>query len=193
MTGRRSHREETTRRVAISTRAVDPTYVDALGVSAAQWEQVEGGLFGASLVPYLGFLYFLQKPESECPSGALFGFKFLLAFVFGTIPFAIYAKVEYDEILANVDVLHGVAESLLTMTSVFVVLGFRQGLREAAKEAVETGNVRRRVWGTSVRRYFALWWRRAWCSGRRMRWRTVTSARGAAWDSTWRELNLRTR
>ena len=85
------------------------------------------------MVPYLGFLYFLQKPESECPSGALFGFKFLLAFVFGTIPFAIYAKVEYDEILANVDVLHGVAESLLTMTNVFVVLGFRQGLREASE------------------------------------------------------------
>ena len=114
------------------TRAIDPGFTDALGVSAASWEQIEGGLFGASLLPYLAFLYFLSKPESACPPGTLFGFKFLLAFVFGTIPFAIYAKVEYDEILANVDVLHGCAESLLTMTNVFIVLGFREGLRSAS-------------------------------------------------------------
>ena len=68
------------------------------------------------------------------PERALLRFKFLLAFVFGTIPFAIYAKVEYDEILANVDVLHGVAESLLTMTNVFVVLASRK-----ACEASEGG------------------------------------------------------
>jgi hypothetical protein len=101
-------------------------------VRASEWEQIEGALFGASLAPYLGFLYLLSKEESAAPRGVLFGFRFLLAFVFGTIPFAIYAKVEYDEILANCDVIHGVAESLLTLTNVFIVLGFRQGLREAS-------------------------------------------------------------
>jgi len=130
---------------AARTRAADPTLVDALGVTAATWEQVEGGLFGASLFPYLGFLYFLAKPEARCPRGTLFGFRFLLAFVFGTIPFAIYAKVEYDEILANVDVLHGVAESLLTMTNVFIVLGFRQGLREASEGGDGDGKRRRKT------------------------------------------------
>ena len=118
---------------SVRTRAIDPTFVDAFGITGAEWEQVEGGLFGASLAPYLGFLYFLSKEETKCPRGTLFGFKFLLAFVFGTIPFAIVAKVQYDEILANVDVLHGVAESLLTMTNVFIVLGFREGLREASQ------------------------------------------------------------
>ena len=102
---------------------------------ASDWEQIEGALFGASLAPYLVFLYFLQKEASAAPRGVVFGFKFLLAFVFGTIPFAIYAKVEYDEILANCDVIHGVAESLLTLTNVFIVLGFRQGLREAHGDA----------------------------------------------------------
>ena len=186
MMGRRSHREETTRRVAISTRAVDPTYVDALGVSAAQWEQVEGGLFGASLVPYLGFLYFLQKPESECPSGALFGFKFLLAFVFGTIPFAIYAKVEYDEILANVDVLHGVAESLLTMTNVFVVLGFRQGLREASeggggdgkRKTTSLGDIGAALFCALVASSVVFGASDALANG-------DVGAAAAAWDSTW--------
>jgi hypothetical protein len=116
---------------ARAPRAIDPAFVDAFGVRASEWEQIEGALFGASLAPYLVFLYFLQKDASAAPRGVVFGFKFLLAFVFGTIPFAIYAKVEYDEILANCDVIHGVAESLLTLTNVFIVLGFRQGLREA--------------------------------------------------------------
>jgi|Transcript_4002 hypothetical protein len=120
---------------ARAPRAIDPAFVDAFGVRASDWEQIEGALFGASLAPYLVFLYFLQKEASAAPRGVVFGFKFLLAFVFGTIPFAIYAKVEYDEILANCDVIHGVAESLLTLTNVFIVLGFRQGLREAHGDA----------------------------------------------------------
>lgn len=123
----------------VEARGVDPALVDALGVRVETWERVEGGLFGASLLPYLAFLYFLGKPESRCPEGALFGFKFLLAFVFGTIPFAIYAKVSRDEILANVDVLHGCAESLLTLTNVFIVLGFREGLRRAGGGGSEGG------------------------------------------------------
>jgi hypothetical protein len=32
---------------------------DPFGVSPEQWELVEGNLFGASLLPYLAFLYFL--------------------------------------------------------------------------------------------------------------------------------------
>ena len=55
-------------------------------MSVEQWELIEGNLFGASLFPYLAFLYYLGKPEVQMPPRALFGFKFLLAFVFGTIP-----------------------------------------------------------------------------------------------------------
>jgi hypothetical protein len=57
--------------------------VDPFGVSGAQWEAIEGNLFGASLFPYLAFLQFLGMPEAKMPPRALFGFKFLLVFVFG--------------------------------------------------------------------------------------------------------------
>jgi hypothetical protein len=126
------------RRDAAVARAVPPeaiaAAVDPFGVSAEQWELIEGNLFGASLFPYLAFLYYLGKPEVQMPPRALFGFKFLLAFVFGTIPCAIFAKLRYDDILANVDWLHGPAESLLTITNLFIVVGMREGLREARRD-----------------------------------------------------------
>ena len=71
------------------------------------------------------------------PSGAFFGFCFLLVFVFGTIPFAIAAKVQYGSQLADVDVYHGTAESLLTVTNLLVVLGLRAGMQAAAAPAEE--------------------------------------------------------
>lgn len=47
------------------------------------------------------------------------------------------AKVHYGTSLSNVDWLHGGAESLLTLTNLFIVLGLREGLRkiESAEEA----------------------------------------------------------
>lgn len=96
--------------------SVSPEAVDALATQ----------FFAASLFPYLGFLYFLGRDEANCPKLANFGFRFLLVFVFATIPAGIYAKVHYHDILANVDWLHGGAESLLTITNLFIVLGFRK-------------------------------------------------------------------
>ncbi|KAJ9507636.1 hypothetical protein QJQ45_019188 [Haematococcus lacustris] len=90
----------------------------------------------ASLLPYLGFLYFLHSSK-KTPGLTLFGFYFLLAFVGATIPAGIYAKSHYGTSLANVDWLHGCAESLLTVTNLLIVLGFRQGIREA--EAAKAG------------------------------------------------------
>lgn len=40
------------------------------------------------------------------------------------------AKVHYGTSLSNVDWLHGGAESLLTLTNLFIVLGLREGLRK---------------------------------------------------------------
>lgn len=40
------------------------------------------------------------------------------------------AKVHYGTSLSNVDWLHGGAESLLTLSNLFVVLGLRQALRK---------------------------------------------------------------
>lgn len=47
------------------------------------------------------------------------------------------AKVHYGTSLSNVDWLHGGAESLLTLTNLFIVLGLREALRKAgdAKES----------------------------------------------------------
>jgi hypothetical protein len=54
----------------------------------------------------------------------MWGFQFLLVFVFVTIPAGIYAKEHFHTTLANVDVLHGVAESLLTITNLMIITGF---------------------------------------------------------------------
>jgi len=80
-----------------------------------------------SLLPYLGFLFFLTR-SGKAPRLMLFGFYFLLAFVGATIPAGIYAKTHYGTSLANVDWLHGSAESLLTVTNLFIVLGLQQAI-----------------------------------------------------------------
>lgn len=50
------------------------------------------------------------------------------------------AKVKYGTSLCDVDWLHGGAESLLTLTNLFIVLGLRQALRktEDAKKSTSS-------------------------------------------------------
>lgn len=48
------------------------------------------------------------------------GFYFLLVFVGATIPAGIYCKTVYGTSLANVDWIHGSAESLLTVTNLLL-------------------------------------------------------------------------
>ncbi|XRB01579.1 DUF2499 domain-containing protein [Pycnococcus provasolii] len=106
---------------------------DALGITNAQYEQVEGALFGASLFPYLVFLGFLGREETRAPVDVNYGFQFLLIFVFGTIPCGIYCKTQLDDILANLDWLHGSAESLLTVTNLIILIGARRALAERVR------------------------------------------------------------
>ncbi|KAK6158389.1 hypothetical protein DH2020_005703 [Rehmannia glutinosa] len=109
-------------------------------------------LFAFSLFPYLGFLYFITKSKSA-PKLTLFGFYFLLAFVGATkritsilvltlsscvsallpptLQYQQEFTVHYGTSLSNVDWLHGGAESLLTLTNIFIVLGLREALRKA--------------------------------------------------------------
>jgi hypothetical protein len=89
---------------------------------------LSGSLFGASLFPWFAMLYWLGHPRVRAPPGVTFGLTCLLAFVFGTIPAAIGAGLLYGKPLADVDWLHGAAESLLTITNCVVVLGFRDAL-----------------------------------------------------------------
>ncbi len=85
-------------------------------------------LFAISLFPYLGFLWFLTRSQ-KTPRLALIGFYMLLVFVAVTIPAGIYARIHYGKALANVDWLHGSAESFLTLSNILVVLGFRQAIQ----------------------------------------------------------------
>ncbi|XP_037427475.1 uncharacterized protein LOC119292918 isoform X2 [Triticum dicoccoides] len=89
-------------------------------------QSIASQLFAVSLFPYLGFLYFMTRSKTA-PGLTLFGFYFLLAFVGAT------AKVHYGTSLSNVDLLHGTAESLLTLTNLFIVLGLRGALRNLDK------------------------------------------------------------
>ncbi|MEB3276780.1 MAG: DUF3593 domain-containing protein [Cyanobacteriota bacterium] len=80
-------------------------------------------LFVLSLLPYLAFLWWASRIDAF-PRLALKGFQFTLVFVAVTIAAAIVAQLRYGELLANVDPLHGGAESLLTVANLLVVLGF---------------------------------------------------------------------
>lgn len=91
-------------------------------------------LFGLSLFPYLGFLWFLTR-SGQTPRLALIGFYMTLVFVAITIPAGIYAQVAYGETLANVDWLHGGAEFFLTLSNILVVLGFQQAIRQRQNES----------------------------------------------------------
>lgn len=86
-------------------------------------------LFALSLFPYLGFLWFLTRSQ-QMPRLALIGFYMTLVFVGVTIPAGIYARVVYGEQLANVDWLHGGAESFLTLANILVVLGFQRAIAQ---------------------------------------------------------------
>lgn len=60
------------------------------------WGQsVAAQLFASSIFPYAAFLYFLTKSK-KTPGLALFGFYFLLVFVFATIPAGIYGEAWQD-------------------------------------------------------------------------------------------------
>jgi len=96
-------------------------------------QQIAGDLFAASIFPYGAFLWFAHK-SGRFPPLTMFGFYFLLVFVAGSIPAGIYAKLHYHDILANVDWLHGGAESLLTLTNLFIVLGLRAEIRRVEAE-----------------------------------------------------------
>lgn len=92
-------------------------------------------LFACSLFPYLGLLYFLSRAETKTPPLGNFGFQFLLVFVFATIPAGIIAKTNYHDILANVDYLHGIAESFLTITNLLIISGFRSPRKRSSTKS----------------------------------------------------------
>ncbi len=79
--------------------------------------------FVGSLVPYLFFLYWIQK-SSSVPKVSVWGFRLTLLFVAITIVLAIVAKIAFNDELTNVDPLHGAAEAFLTLSDGLILFGF---------------------------------------------------------------------
>ena len=80
-------------------------------------------LFAASIFPYAIFLFFLYKIKSVNKLVKT-GYSLTVLFVFITIVVSIYTLNYYGKTLVEVDFLHGLAESFLTLSDFVILLGF---------------------------------------------------------------------
>ena len=80
-------------------------------------------LFAASILPYAFFLFYLYKIKS-LNKLVKTGYSLTVLFVFITIVVSIYTLNYYDKTLVEVDFLHGLAESFLTLSDFVILLGF---------------------------------------------------------------------
>ena len=80
-------------------------------------------LFSASIFPYAIFLFYLYKIKSVNKLVKT-GYTLTLLFVFITIIVSIYTLNYYNKTLVEVDFLHGLAESFLTLSDFVILLGF---------------------------------------------------------------------
>ena len=80
-------------------------------------------LFAGSIFPYAIFLFYLYKIKSVNKLVKR-GYSLTVLFVFITIVASIYSLNYYDKTLVEVDFLHGLAESFLTLSDFVILLGF---------------------------------------------------------------------
>ena len=80
-------------------------------------------LFVASIFPYAIFLFYLYKIKSVNKLVKT-GYSLTVLFVFITIVVSIYTLNHYEKNLVEVDFLHGLAESFLTLSDFVILLGF---------------------------------------------------------------------
>ena len=80
-------------------------------------------LFAVSIIPYSVFLFYLYKIKS-INNFVKTGFSLTVLFVFITILVSIYTLNFYDKTLVEVDFLHGLAESFLTLSDFVILFGF---------------------------------------------------------------------
>jgi len=80
-------------------------------------------LFAVSIIPYAIFLLYLYK--IKCINKFVkTGFSLTVLFVFITILVSIFTLNYYDKTLVEIDFLHGLAESFLTLSDFVILLGF---------------------------------------------------------------------
>ena len=80
-------------------------------------------LFAVSIIPYSIFLFYLYKIKSVNKLVKT-GFSLTVLIVFITILVSIFTLNYYDKTLVEVDFLHGLAESFLTLSDFVILLGF---------------------------------------------------------------------
>ena len=80
-------------------------------------------LFAASIFPYSIFLFYLYKIKS-LNKFVKTGYSLTVLFVCITIIVSIFTLNYYDKTLVEVDFLHGLAESFLTLSDFVILLGF---------------------------------------------------------------------
>ncbi len=80
-------------------------------------------LFATSIIPYAIFLYYLYKIKSF-NNFVKTGFSLTVLFVLITILASIFTLNYYDKTLVEVDFLHGLAESFLTLSDFVILFGF---------------------------------------------------------------------
>ena len=80
-------------------------------------------LFAASIFPYAIFLFYLYKIKS-INKLVKTGYSLTVLFVFITIVVSIYTLNYSNKTLVEVDFLHGLAESFLTLSDFVILFGF---------------------------------------------------------------------
>ncbi|WP_288235072.1 DUF3593 domain-containing protein [uncultured Prochlorococcus sp.] len=80
-------------------------------------------LFAVSIIPYGIFLFYLYKIKSV-NNFVRTGFSLTVLFVLITILVSIFTLNYYDKSLVEVDFLHGLAESFLTLSDFVILFGF---------------------------------------------------------------------
>jgi len=80
-------------------------------------------LFAVSIIPYAIFLFYLYKIKSV-NNFVKTGFSLTVFFVLITILVSIFTLNYYNETIVEVDFLHGLAESFLTLSDFVILFGF---------------------------------------------------------------------
>ena len=97
---------------------------DAVLDGHSAWWAVASPLFALSVAPYVLFL----KRVNDAPSATVEmrqAFATLLLFVLISIPAEAYTKSAYGEVLSNIDALHFLIQSAISLTNLRILLAFR--------------------------------------------------------------------
>jgi len=97
-------------------------------------------LFALSVVPYLLFLKQLFKVKTATEEQK-YAFATLLVFVLISIPAEVYTKDRYHTQLSNIDSLHFLIQSAISLTNLRILLAFRGERRKEGGEELNNSHI----------------------------------------------------